>query len=75
MMFVVAAPPSGEVIRSDFGGVHQKPVELPLVLPGLRRPALVRMASKVHVPRAVTGAEPITGLLAAVNAVQTPLTL
>src|SRR6266508_3988815 len=72
-MFGVAVPPSGEVMLSDFGGVHQKPVELPPVLVGLTTPALVRMASSTQLPRASTGAVPIT--VPAALPVHAPFTL
>ena len=75
LMVELAVPPSGEVIRSVFGGEHQKPVPLLPVLVGLTVPALVTLVSYVQLPRGSTRAVPITGLVAAVIAVQTPLTL
>jgi hypothetical protein len=45
LMFELAVPPSGEVVRSAFGGEHQKPVPLLPVLVGFVRPALVPRTS------------------------------
>jgi hypothetical protein len=70
----VVARLSEDAYRMFLGGEHQNPVELPSVFDGLSTPdVLVRIWSKVKLPRASVGAVPTT--VPAALPVHAPFTL